>query len=270
MTDIADDKNQKTKNELKGGTTKISGNDYNIYWNLIEFLRKRYEESGDAIFVWRAIQESTVYHLSESTEKLEQKNAKIEEILRLDPEKRTKKIEENPQLFEQVLPKTYEIPAWCLVYLGIVGTKLMDLSLGLDRELQPPTPSLSMPEEERMVALQKHLEWISNPTITPQEALDRVAGALGFKSQGRNAFAQHRRDTSNEQLAIEHERLRQSGYSSTKAFAYLAELYGLDDRTIRRKIKSAKAQRKQPNFQRHLAERMRAFSPDSPLTSEGE
>lgn len=254
-------KNQESNDKILHRESREELLDTVHYWRKIDFFEKRYKLTGNPLFVFSAIQQSRLHNLAK---KLEEKRPLAEAIKKaeklLNSAATSEQIEQISREISQYAPQTdhetIQIPAWCVEYLSNAASELTALSYGLDRKAAPPLPDSSMSDSEQNSARDKYFDWVYNPTITAQEALDRVPAALGFRRQGWNAMAERRRDSQNNGLAFEHHRLRRSGLSSTEAFAYLADHFGVDDRTIRRRIQKVNTGPKDPAFQRILDKSM--------------
>jgi hypothetical protein len=126
------------------------------------------------------------------------------------------------------------LPPWCLEYLFQASFRISDLSFGHD-EKKRPTYSDS-PDYDAAL-----LEWHCNPTLSADEAADRLAAALGFRRDGWNAFYHRGKDDYDARILEDFRDLLAEGSSKGEAYESLAYLYDFDEvRSVQRRVAAAK------------------------------
>lgn len=168
----------------------------------LENCRRAFVETGNPIYFWDAIQHCS--HMS--------------------------RLEINDSVFRASLPD------WCLKHIQTLAFQILNLAQGLDETIQPE------PDGDDPEGWGKSFdEWHRNPTLTFQDAVDRLPSRLGFTRPGWNAFADYKRAlerfTREVFIAYDYKVHRAAGLSQAQAFDLISEDHGIsDERNLRRII----------------------------------
>ena len=182
----------------------------------IELNRARWEHTGNPVYVWKAI--SACFMLGAASTRLLTGSMP-------DP-----------------LPgaQPHPLPAWCLLYLGTIATRIDCLTEGKDFRLLPKPfghlePTAEVWENSRAIP----------PSLDPLGAAETMAQALGFIRDGWNAFERSAALAEKELDDFSEWALRSEGKSASEAMTILLQETGInDERTMRRRLAEARAARR--------------------------
>lgn len=137
-------------------------------------------------------------------------------------------------------PALTSLPDWCMRYLVQVALKFRLLERGLDEFKRPNERDFADEEAFR----EAFSAWRSNPTLSPQDAARRVAGALGVTRPGWNAFDADLRKAGDDIMLEAHTDMRDAGLSSAEAVEKIRAEYDLEEeRSVWRRLARARDRR---------------------------
>lgn len=133
----------------------------------------------------------------------------------------------------------HPLPAWCLVYLGTIASRIGVLADGIDfRKMPRPFGDVEPSTESWRNAAE------AQPTLAPSEARDLTAQALSLSRPGWNAFERYSAVEGMEMDAFSDEALRFEGKTASEAMRINLEESGVaDERTMRRRIAESRRAR---------------------------
>lgn len=191
-----------------------------------ELNRDEFYKTGNPLFVWKQIRfcaSDAVTDFFESTRGL--------------PEDEQRATAKEKMHAGEWPPVPSEIPDWCLRYLLEASHRIAHLEGGIDERTRPKY-------DDSEVGVRERYQWRHKRTLTPGQAIGRLAWALGFVKRGWNALDESLRDRRKEDLVEDYNDLQnQYGLTSRQAKDRMLETSGKsDDRNLRRALADKRLQ----------------------------
>ena len=177
-------------------------------WETIEAFRVRYENTGNPLFVWKAI--NLCFAVAAMRRRAE-----------------TGQLPTLPQ--EEMHP----LPAWCVAYLSVTAARMACLADGQDFRLAAPPIGAADPADPAAFARLQN-SWGS---IEGDRAATLATHALGFRNAGANAFKGYQSLHQKELDMVSYLQFTEiDGMSSDEAIEQIAKQRNVEPREVRKRL----------------------------------
>jgi len=192
-----------------------------VHDRYVAFLEARYDQTSNPCYVWDAISavesraiNDAMIKVARSFENLEKLPISSEVELRIRSE-------------THVRQSHLDLPGWCISHITRWAGAIALTSQRIDQRQVVTNTAAGKGSA---------LNWAERPSLTNEQAADRISSILEFTRKGWNAFDQRQ----HERIVLHFEQLFEShklkGLSASRAYAAIAEEFEIEVRSVQRYV----------------------------------